>query len=140
MLISELESLVSAAAEEVQTYDLYLACPDKVAADNADEQTATIGGVDLCIEQAQARLYPPFASVDGYQCYTLADLLSTLKDAEGYQPDLKLVAELPLIREESVACETTIVPVVQLHIGTHAHEAWLLLASPSEFPANSLPA
>jgi hypothetical protein len=142
MLIAELEELVSSAPKDVQDYDLYLAAPDTVAADNADDQTATIGAVVLCSEQSEARLYPPFASkeVDGSECLSLADLLTALKDDPAYQPDLKLVAELPLIRDEGATYATTLVPVVQMHIGTKAQEVWLLLAPPAEFPANSLPA
>jgi hypothetical protein len=63
-----------------------------------------------------------------------------LKENAAFQPALKLIAELPLIREDSVTYETTFVPIVEMHIGTEAEEVWLLLASPSEFPANSLPA
>jgi hypothetical protein len=142
MLIAELEELVSSAPKEVEDYELYLAAPDTVVADNADEQTATIGGVELCVEQSEARLYPPFAAkdVDGGECVTLADLLTALRDDPAYQPELKLVAELPLIRDDDATYETTLVPVVEMHIGTEAQEVWLLLAPPAEFPANSLPA
>ena len=141
MLISELEKLVIEAPEEVRAYALYLACPDAVAADDADEQTAIIGGVELSTDQTEARLYPPFASksTDETQCYTLGDFLSTLKDNPAFQPDPKLVAELPLIREDSATYKTTFVPIVEMHVGTEAEEVWLLLASPAEFPANALP-
>jgi hypothetical protein len=142
MLVADLENLVSAAPEEVRNYALYLACPDTVAADNADEQTAIIGDVVLSTEQSEARLYPPFAKkvTDEAQCYTLADLLSALTNDADYQPDLRLVAELPLVREDSVTYETSLVPIVEMHIGPEAGEVWLLLAAPSDFPANSLPA
>ena len=142
MLIAELENLVAAAPEEVRDYALYLAAPDTVAADNADEQTAIIGGVDLSTDQTQVRLYPPFAAqaAEETQCLTLGDLLAMLKENDEFQSALKLFAELPLIREDSVTYETIFVPIVKMHIGTEAEEVWLLLASPSEFPANSLPA
>ena len=77
--------------------------------------------------------------MDGGACFTLADLLSTLQDSASYQPNLQLLAEMPLIREDSESHITACVPVVQMHIGADAEEVWLLLAPPAEFPPNSLP-
>lgn len=141
MQVPELETLLDAVPEGVRNYALYLACPDKAAADNADELTAIVGGVEICTEQGQARLYPPFSvkASEETQCLTLDALLFSLSDNDARLPDIKLMVELPLLREDSVSYQTTLVPVVQMHIGKQAQEVWLLLAAIAEFPANALP-
>jgi hypothetical protein len=141
MLTSELEALVSATPQAILDFDLYLACPDPVVSDNADEQTATIGCVELAPEHFEARIYPPFSpkETEGSQIYRLSELMSALKPADGEFIDLRLVVEIPIIREDSQTYSTSLVPIVAMHVGTDAQEVWLLLAPVSDFPAGALP-
>jgi hypothetical protein len=68
----------------------------------------------------------------------VADLLKSLPSGllPGYDPEL--VAELPLVREEGAPVLTRLVPVVEVHIGSHAEEIWLLLRPAAEFAAGTL--
>jgi hypothetical protein len=141
MQTSELESLISSAPKEIADYDLYLACPDPVLSDNADEQTATVGCVELHPEQFEARIYPPFSAqeTEDSQIYTLSELMSALKPDDTTSTDLRLMVEMPIIRDEAETYATKLVPVVAMHVGSDAQEVWLLLAPATEFPAGSLP-
>lgn len=141
MLISDFDAFVQNTPHDVLNYALYLAYPDKIPSDNADEQTAIVECVEINVAQGEARLYPPFSAsiVEGSECETLGDLFIQLVDPTHPHPGLRIVAELPLIRDEGVAYDTTLTAIAQIHVATEAEEVWLLLAPASEFPKGALP-
>jgi len=138
MKLSELYAKIQAAGD-VHAYSAYLATPD---VDGVDVDLATVGRVELHPDVSEARLYPASTSTDvdsvepePYLGMVLAQLPGELSSGE----DFRLMVEMPLIRDESVKDQTSLVEICDLYIGRESEEAWLLVRPLSDFGTDLLP-
>jgi len=138
MRLSELYAKIKAAGD-VDSYSAYLAAPD---ADGVDVDLATVGRVELDRDVGEARLYPASTSTDvdsvepePFFGMVLSELPLDLTDGG----DLRLMVEMPLIRNESGSDRTSFVEIRDLYIGRESEEAWLLVRPVSDFGAGLLP-
>jgi hypothetical protein len=138
MKLSELYAGIKAAGD-VLSYVLWLAAPDK---DAVDVDLASVGRVDTESEPGVARLYPASTTTDTdsvdpepFLDIVLSQLPSDVTDDN----DLRLVVEVPLLRDESGKDAVTFADVQGLHVGHEAQEIWLLLRPASDFADGLLP-
>lgn len=126
---------------DLESFQVYLAAPDP---DGVDVDLAAVARVELDYEKGVARLYPAEGAhdVDSEEPDALAgvDVLEELpRDASG-ENDLRLLIEVPLVREDSDDHRgATLVEMAGVHIGRSAEEVWFLTKPASEFPAGVLP-
>jgi hypothetical protein len=138
MKLSELYAKIQAAGD-VHAYSAYLATPD---VDGVDVDLATVGRVELQPDEGEARLYPASTSTEvdsvepePFLGMVLAELPLDLSNGN----DLRLMVEMPLIRDLSGNDRTSFVEISDLYIGRESEEAWLLVRPISDFGAGLLP-
>ena len=139
MRLSELYAKIQ-AADDVDSYAVYLAAPDR---DGQDVDLAAVGRVEVDLEAGDARLYPASTATDVDSVEPepfLGMVLSQLPVDAGSGNDLRLMVEIPLIRDESGNDRVSIVEVSGFHMGPESKEAWLLVQPASEFASGLLPA
>jgi hypothetical protein len=138
MRLSELFAKIQDAGD-VDSYAAYLAAPDR---DGVDVDLAAVGRVELDLEAGEARLYPASTAtdVDSVELEPfLGMVLAELPFDVSSGNDLRLMVEIPLIREESGNDRVSIVEISGFHIGPESKEAWLLVQPASEFASGLLP-
>jgi hypothetical protein len=137
MMLSKLSSKLQPPAD-LHAYSVYLAEPDR---DGTDVDLATIGRVEINEASAQARLYPASTATDtdavDPEPY-LGMVLEQLPMLEAFESDLRLVAEVPLLRGESSE-PVHFTEIVDVRVGHEAKEVWFLLRPAADFPAGLLP-
>jgi hypothetical protein len=138
MRLSELYAKIQDAGD-VDSYAVYLAAPDR---DGMDVDLAAVGRVELDLEAGDARLYPASTATDVDSVEPepyLGMVLSQLPHDVSSGNDLRLMVEIPLIRDESGNDRVSIVEISGFHIGPESKEAWLLVQPASEFASGLLP-
>jgi hypothetical protein len=138
MRLSELYAKIQAAGD-VASYAAYLAAPDR---DGVDVDLAAVGRVEIDLEAGDARLYPASTATDVDSVEPepfLGMVLSELPFDVSSGTDLRLMVEIPLIRDESGDDRVSFVEISGVHIGPESKEAWLLVQPASEFASGLLP-
>jgi hypothetical protein len=127
------------AEQDVISFTAYLAAPDK---DGTDVDLASVGRVEVDYESGVARIYPASTATDPDSVDPepyLGMVLSQLpKEAVG-ESDLRLLVEIPLLRDEAGDDQPSLVDVAGIHIGREAEEVWFLVRPAKEFAAGLLP-
>jgi hypothetical protein len=135
MMLSNLMAKIKSAGD-VHSFAVYLAEPDR---DGNDVDLATIGRVEVLSDSKEVRFYPSSTDTDvdsvDPEPYLgmIMDQLPT--DSES---DLRLTAEVPLLRGESDDT-ISVTEVVDLCIGRNAEEVWLLVRPASAFADGLMP-
>jgi hypothetical protein len=134
-LFAQLES-----EQDVISFVAYLAAPDQ---DGTDVDLVSVGRVEVDHESGVARIYPASTATDPDSVDPepyLGMVLSQLpKNADGNN-DLRLLVEVPLLRDEAGDDKTSLVDLVGIHVGKESEEVWLLVRPAKEFAAGLLPA
>jgi hypothetical protein len=138
MMLSNLAARLQ-AAPDMHAYSVYLAEPDR---DGTDVDLATIGRVEINEQLAQACLYPSstgtgvdFVDPEPY----LGMVLDQLPVLDSFESDLRLVAEVPLLRGEAVDDNVHLADIVDVRIAHDTQEVWLLLRPAADFAEGLLP-
>ena len=100
MRLSELYAVIQGTGD-IDSSAIYLAAPDR---DGVDVDLAAVGRVELDPEAGDARLYPASTATDADSVEPepfLGMVLSELPFDVSSGNDLRLMAEIPLIRDES---------------------------------------
>ncbi|HTY51523.1 MAG TPA: hypothetical protein VMB48_17690 [Steroidobacteraceae bacterium] len=138
MRLSELHSLIDAAGD-VHAFTAYLAAPDK---DGVDVDLASVGRVDVDYDKGEVRLYPASTATDVDSIEPepfFGMVLDQLPTYDREESDLRVLIEVPLLRDESGGGEVRLVDLAGFHVGTGAEEVWLLARPAGEFAAGLLP-
>lgn len=138
MKLSELFAKVQVAGD-VLSYYLYLATPDQ---DGVDVDLAAVGRVELRADAGEVRLYPESTQTDSDDVESepiLEMVLDQLPSESSGDHDLRLMVEMPLIRDETDSVRVSFSEVVDLLVAHDAQEAWLLMKPAAEFPDGVLP-
>ena len=136
MMLSDLIAKIQAAGD-VHSFAVYLAEPDR---DGTDVDLATIGRVEVPTDSKEVRFYPSSTDTDvdsvDPEPYVgmIMDQLPQYGDS-----DLRLIAEVPLLRDESPDDTISFTAVVDICIGRNAEEIWLLLRPASAFADGLMP-
>jgi hypothetical protein len=138
MRLSELYAQLKTAGD-LHAFSAYLAMPDL---DGIDVDLVPVGRVEVDYAKGEARLYPASTSTDidavepePYFGMVLEQLpLDTTGDG-----DLRLMVEVPLLRDEAGDAAIRLVELAGLHVGVAAEEVWLLVVPASGFAAGLLP-
>jgi hypothetical protein len=139
MKLSELYARVQAAGD-VHACAVSLAAPDT---DGVDVDLAAIGRVEVDPEVGEARLYPASTATDVDSIEPepyLGMVLSQLPFDVSAENDLRLMVEIPLLRDESGPDRVSLVEINGLHIGRESEEVWFLIRPASEYASGLLPA
>jgi hypothetical protein len=127
-------------AEDVLSFVLYLAAPDK---DGTDVDLASVGRVEVDDQEGVARIYPASIATEPDSAEPepyLGMVLSQLPMDAGFHNDLRLLVEIPLIRDDAVDEQASLVDVAGVHIGRGSEEVWFLVRPAEDFAAGLLPA
>jgi hypothetical protein len=103
---------------------------------------ASVGRVEVDYEQGVARIYPSSTATDSdsvdpepYLGMVLSQLpMDTLGDN-----DLRLLVEVPLLRDETDDEQVSLVDLAGIHVGRASEEVWLLVRPAEEFATGLLP-
>jgi hypothetical protein len=128
------------AVGDVHAYTVSLAAPDS---DGVDVDLAAIGRVEIDREVGEARLYPASTATDVDSIEPepyLGMVLSQLPFDVSAENDLRLMVEIPLLRDESGHDRVSLVEINGLHVGRDSEEVWLLVRPASEYASGLLPA
>jgi len=139
MKLSELYAKLQTAGS-IDSYVLYLAAPDT---DGLDVDLAAVGRVEVHAETGEVRLYPASTSTDVDSVEPepyLGMMLSELPFDASAENDFRLMAEIPLLRDDSGDDRVGFAAICDLHIGPESEEAWLLVRPASDFATGLLPA
>ena len=138
MRLSELFARLE-SARDVISFTAYLAAPDK---DGTDVDLASVGRVEVDYENGVARLYPASTATDPDSVEPepyLGMVLSQLPtDADG-DNDLRLLVEVPLVRDDTDDDKARLVDLAGINIGRASEEVWLLVRPADEFASGLLP-
>jgi len=138
MRLSDLFAQLEAAGD-VLSFAVYLAAPDK---DGTDVDLASVGRVEVDHDSGVARIYPASTATDPDSVEPepyLGMVLSQLPTEAVDEDDLRLEAEVPLLRDEANDDQTSLVELAAVHIGKDSEEVWLLVQPPEAFAAGLLP-
>ena len=143
MLISQLYVELSTAPSDAREFVVYLATVDLQPSDDVDVQTVEIGDIAFDYEKNQIRLIPASSTEAKPEPGTFAFLGSVLDacppDADT-ELDMRLVIELPLLREDPRFDRPELSEVAGIHLGPESQEAWFLVYPAHSFQRGSLPA
>jgi hypothetical protein len=147
MRLSELYAQVSKAGTETMMFPVLLAEPDLTPGDDIDILLSGIGWIEVDDYAGEVRLYPKSAVTEQTPDQNLfcverlleqlpADVSEEISDAA----DLRIVAELPLLRDGFGLIRKALVDVCDIHIAREAEELWLLVRPKDDYPNDQLPA
>jgi len=143
MMLSQLYDVLKDAPGEAREFVVYLATVDLQPEDDIDVQLVEIGDIIIDYEEDQIRLIPASSSKVKPEPGTFAFLGSVL-DALPLGPDdeldMRLVIELPLLREDPRFDRLELSEVAAVHLGPESQEAWFLVHPAHRFQSGSLPA
>lgn len=143
MMLSQLYRELKDAPGDARGFVVYLATVDLQPEDEIDVQLAEIGDIITDYEENHVRLIPASSSEAKPEPGTFAFLGSVL-DAFPLDPDgefdMRLVIELPLLREDPRFDRLELSEVAAVHLGPQSQEAWFLVHPAHRFQAGSLPA
>lgn len=127
------------AVEDVVSFTAYLAAPDK---DGTDVDLASVGRVEIDYGNGVARLYPASTATDPDSLEPepyLGMVLEQLpRDTVG-DNDLRLLVEVPLLRDETNDDKASLVDLAGVSIAKASEEVWLLVRPAEEFASGLLP-
>ena len=139
----ELHVRLEQISGDIESFSLALAEPDIVAGDTVDVTLAVIARIEVLREEKQIRMYPPIPDEPAEHEYeSLGVFLECLPKSLAYDDDqsLRLMVELPLIREDSSLVDRELREIEDVHIGAESKEVWLLVRPLSEYSKDVLPA
>ena len=138
MLLTEFNALIQESGD-VASYAVWLAAPDK---DGFDVDLSAVGRVEIQWEAAEVRLYPASTRTDTDSIDpepVLGMILSQLPQEVSPAEDLRILVEIPLLRDGPGGEPPSFVDLRGVHIGSEAREVWLLARPASEFAEGLLP-
>jgi hypothetical protein len=127
------------ATKDVVSFTAYLAAPDK---DGSDVDLASVGRVEVDYENGVARLYPASTATDPDSVDPepyLGMVLSQLPTDTVGDNDLRLLVEVPLLRDETAHEIVSLVDLAGVSVGEASQEVWLLVRPAEEFAPGLLP-
>jgi hypothetical protein len=127
------------AERDVISFAAYVAAPDK---DGTDVDLASVGRVEIDHENGVARIYPASTATDPDSVEPepyLGMVLSQLPKQAVGDNDLRVLVEVPVLRDETGDDQPRLVDVAGIHIGREAQEVWFLVRPAAEFAAGVLP-
>jgi hypothetical protein len=136
MMLSNLIAKIQSAGD-VHSFAVYLAEPDR---DGTDVDLATIGRVEVLTDSKEVRFYPSSTDTD-VDCVDPEPYVGMIMDQlpKDGDSDLRLVAEVPLLRDESPGDKISFTQIIDIRIGRNAEEVWLLLRPASAFADGLMP-
>jgi hypothetical protein len=138
MRLSDLFAQIGTAGD-VMSFAAYLAAPDR---DGTDVDLASVGRVEVDYGQGVARLYPASTSTDADSVEPepyFGMVLSQLPTVADGENDLRLVVEVPLLRDDGDDSRVSFVDLVGVRIGKASQEVWLLVRPTEDFAEGLLP-
>lgn len=141
MRLSELYEVI-APASVTPEFQVFLAGPDPTPGDDLDVQLVEIGDIQVDYDRSEIRFIPASANIDKpleRNFSTLGLLLSELPFEARDEDDMRLMVELPLLREDSDNATASLDELRDAHVGLDSGEVWLLAKPVEEFPVGSLP-
>ena len=142
MMLSKLHEQLTSAPDGAYEFVAYLATVDRRPDDDIDVQLVEIGNVVLDEGRKEIRLIPASSTADKPEAGTFALLGSVLdacpSDADG-EYDMRLVIELPLLREDPKFDRPELSEMAGVYLGPESQEAWFLVYPARDFPNGSLP-
>ncbi|HTY94587.1 MAG TPA: hypothetical protein VMC02_11900 [Steroidobacteraceae bacterium] len=139
MMLSEFYKQLRAAGD-VHAFSAYLAAPDR---DGVDVDLVPVGRVEVDYEKAEARLYPASTATDVDSVEPepyFGMILDQLPINVVGENDLRLLVELPLLRNGEGGEQVRLEEIVAIHVGKSSEEVWLLVRPAGDFAAGLLPA
>jgi hypothetical protein len=127
------------AVEDVVSFTTYLAAPDK---DGTDVDLASVGRVEVDYENGVARLYPASTATDPDSVEPepyLGMVLEQLPTDTVGDNDLRLLVEVPILRDETNDDKASLVDLAGVNIAKASEEVWLLVRPAEEFASGLLP-
>jgi hypothetical protein len=147
MRLSELYAQVLNAGAEAMAFPVLLAEPDPTPGDDVDVLLSEIGWVEVDDYAGEVRLYPKSAVTEDtpdQNLFCVERLLEKLpfdvSDDISETADLRIVVELPLLRDGFGLLRKALTDVCAVHIGREAEELWLLVRPKEDYPNDQLPA
>jgi hypothetical protein len=147
MRLSELYAQVLNAGAEVMAFPALLAEPDLTPGDDVDVLLSEIGWVEVDDYAGEVRLYPKSAVTEetpDQSLFCVERLLEQLpfdvSDDISETADLRIVVELPLLRDGFGLLRRALTDVCAVHIGRETEELWLLVRPTEDYPKDQLPA
>jgi hypothetical protein len=136
MMLSSLIAKIQSAGD-VHSFAVYLAEPDR---DGTDVDLATIGRVEVLTDSKEVRFYPSSTDTD-VDSVDPEPYLGMIMDQlpTDNESDLRLIAEIPLLRDEVADDTISFAEVVDIRIGREAEEVWLLLRPVTAFADGLMP-
>jgi hypothetical protein len=138
MRLSELFARLE-GVEDVLSLTAYLAAPDK---DGTDVDLVSVGRVEVDYDKGEARLYPASTATDPDSVEPepyFGMVLSQLPKEAVDESDLRLMVEVPLLRDDPDDDRVSLVDLAGIHIGKASEEVWLLVRPAREFADGLLP-
>ena len=138
MRLSDLYAQLKTAGD-VHAYSAYLATPDL---DGVDVDLVPVGRVEVDYEKGEARLYPAstHTDVDSVEPEPYFGMvLEQLPIDTSGDGNLRLMVEVPLLRNDAGGDAIRLVELAGVHVGKSSEEVWLLVVPASAFAAGLLP-
>jgi hypothetical protein len=138
MKLSELYAQLGTVGD-VHAFTAYLAAPD---ADGVDVDLSPVGRVEVDYEQGEALLYPASTATDTDSVDPepyLGMIIDQLPIDTTGNADLRVMVEVPLIRDETGNDQISVVELSGVHVGKGSEEVWLLVRPAKEFADGLLP-
>ena len=147
MRLSELYAQVLNAGAAAMAFPALLAEPDQTPGDDVDVLLSEIGWVEVDDDAGEIRLYPKSAVTEetpDQNLFSVERLLEQLPFDIGEEisgpGDLRIVVELPLLRDGFGLLRKALTDVCGVHVGPESEELWLLVRPKDEYPNDQLPA
>jgi len=147
MRLSELYAQVLKAGADAMAFSVLLAEPDQTPGDDVDVLLSEIGWIEIDDDAGEVRLYPKSAVTEetpDQNLFCVERLLEQLpfdvSDDISETADLRIVVELPLLRDGFGLLRRALTDVCAVHIGRETEELWLLVRPKEDYPNDQLPA
>lgn len=143
MLVSQLLVQLKFGPSDAREFVVFLASVDFHPGDDVDVQTVEVGDVVVDYEKNQVRLVPASSTEAKPEAGTFAFLgsvIDSLPTDVDSQCDMRVVIELPLVREDPKFDRIELAEVAEIYFGPESQEAWFLVQPSSRFERGSLPA
>jgi hypothetical protein len=138
MRLSDISAQLEIAGD-VSSFTVYLAAPDE---DGTDVDLASVGRIEIDLEEGVARFYPVSSTTDDDSIEpepSLGIVLSQLPMDAISNNDLRLLVEVPLIRDDRDSAQVSLEEIADLRIGKGSEEVWFLVRPANEFASGLLP-
>jgi hypothetical protein len=142
MLVSQLLAQLKFGPGDARDFVVYLASVDFYPGDDVDVQTVEVGDVVVDYEKNHIRLVPASSletKPDEGTFAFLGSVLDSLPTEVDGQYDMRLLIELPLVREDPKFDRIELTEAVEIYFGSESQEAWFLVQPANRFERGSLP-